>query len=77
MTPEELIAWHAHQITFLPDGDNAMVKHHCDAMHCVERLRAELSAVRAAALEEAAGVSERIGDHGIAAAIRALAKEGK
>ena len=41
MTPSELIAWHAHQITFLPATDNAMVKHHRDAMHCVERLRAE------------------------------------
>jgi hypothetical protein len=46
MTPSELIAWHAHQITFLPETDNTMVQHHRDAMHCIERLRAELARMR-------------------------------
>jgi hypothetical protein len=43
MTPEELIAWHAHQITFLPKTPSiSVVQLHRDAMHCVERMRAEL-----------------------------------
>ena len=46
MTPSELIAWHAHQITFLPATDNAMVQHHRDAMHCIERLRADAERYR-------------------------------
>ena len=45
MTPSELIAWHGHQITFFPETDNTMVKHHRDAMHCIERLRAERDAL--------------------------------
>lgn len=46
MTPEELIDWHAHQITCLPQTDNVVVKHHREAMHCIERLRAELIAAQ-------------------------------
>ena len=45
MKPEELIAWHAHQITFLPETGNALVQHHRDAMHCIEKLRAERDAL--------------------------------
>ena len=48
MTPEELIAWHAHQLAFLPDTDSAVVQLHRDAMHCVERLRAEVKTLRRA-----------------------------
>ena len=54
MTPEELIGWHKHQITFLPDTDNVMKQHHLDAARCVERLRTERDALAAAMPSEGA-----------------------
>lgn len=38
---EALAKWHEHQLTFVPDGDNALSKHHTNAAALLRSLLAE------------------------------------
>lgn len=61
MTPEQLIAWHAHQITFLPATDNAVVQLHREAINCVVRLRTEIKQ-QEEALRRNAAIAQAVDD---------------